>query len=332
MGFLHRHRGLTPYLLLAPGLAWLALFFVVPLYYLAYTSLQDGLAGSGYTFTWAWDELHATRSRIPRRSSSARSSTPASPRSRAPDQLPAGVLDRVPRRALEEPAPALHHRALLRHVPDPDAGVAEHPRRRRLRRRTPCSARARWATTGGCSPRRPRWSPASPTTSCPSWRLPLYVSLEQIDPRLIEAAQDLYASTQGVPARDAAALAAGRLRRHAAHVHPGGRRLHQRRAARDAASSDDRQRHPVQVPGDHRLPGRRPRSRSILMAAILVAVVVYTRVLGTREAGRMTTAAETLPLSPRPRPARARGRSSATTRSPSSRSSRSPICCFRSRS
>ena len=28
MGFLHRHRGLTPYLLLAPGIAWLAVFFV----------------------------------------------------------------------------------------------------------------------------------------------------------------------------------------------------------------------------------------------------------------------------------------------------------------
>ena len=39
--------------------------------------------------------------------------------------------------------------------------------------------------------------------------LPLYVALEQIDPRLIEAAQDLYASKRaGVPARDAAALAA----------------------------------------------------------------------------------------------------------------------------
>ena len=32
--FLHRHRGLTPYLLLAPGLAWLAVFFLAPLAYL----------------------------------------------------------------------------------------------------------------------------------------------------------------------------------------------------------------------------------------------------------------------------------------------------------
>jgi spermidine/putrescine transport system permease protein len=52
---LHRHRGLIPYLLLAPGLAWLAVFFVVPMYYLGYTSLQAGDLFSGYTFAWAWE-------------------------------------------------------------------------------------------------------------------------------------------------------------------------------------------------------------------------------------------------------------------------------------
>jgi spermidine/putrescine transport system permease protein len=53
--FLHRNRGLIPYLLLAPGLAWLALFFLVPTYYLAHTSLQSGSLDVGYAFTWAWD-------------------------------------------------------------------------------------------------------------------------------------------------------------------------------------------------------------------------------------------------------------------------------------
>jgi spermidine/putrescine transport system permease protein len=53
--FLHRNRWLTPYVLLAPGLAWLALFFVVPLYYLAYTSLEEGTVATGYSFSWAWD-------------------------------------------------------------------------------------------------------------------------------------------------------------------------------------------------------------------------------------------------------------------------------------
>jgi len=54
VGFVHRHRWLTPYLLLAPGLAWLAVFFVVPLGFLGYQSLQTGSIDFGYSFTWAW--------------------------------------------------------------------------------------------------------------------------------------------------------------------------------------------------------------------------------------------------------------------------------------
>jgi spermidine/putrescine transport system permease protein len=49
-----RRRRLAPYLLLAPGLAWLIVFFVVPMYYLANTSLQTGSLELGYTFNWAW--------------------------------------------------------------------------------------------------------------------------------------------------------------------------------------------------------------------------------------------------------------------------------------
>src|SRR6266542_3083990 len=55
MTFLHRHRWVTPYLLLLPGLAFLAVFFLVPTYYLANTSLQSGDLFSGYIFSWAWD-------------------------------------------------------------------------------------------------------------------------------------------------------------------------------------------------------------------------------------------------------------------------------------
>jgi spermidine/putrescine transport system permease protein len=54
LGFLHRHRGAAPYLLLAPGLLWLALFFLVPLGFLVYQSLQSGNIDFGYAFTWAW--------------------------------------------------------------------------------------------------------------------------------------------------------------------------------------------------------------------------------------------------------------------------------------
>jgi spermidine/putrescine transport system permease protein len=54
VGFLHRHRNLTPYLLLGPGLLYLAIFFVVPLGFLAYQSLESGNFDVGYSFTWAW--------------------------------------------------------------------------------------------------------------------------------------------------------------------------------------------------------------------------------------------------------------------------------------
>ena len=58
----------------------------------------------------------------------------------------------------------------------------------------------------------------------PFMLLPIYVSLEKIDVRLVDAAADLY-SPFGRTFRkvDPAAVAARRVRRHAAHVHPGRR-------------------------------------------------------------------------------------------------------------
>ncbi|TMK68663.1 MAG: ABC transporter permease [Actinobacteria bacterium] len=59
MGFLHRHRGLTPYLLLAPGLVYLTFFFAVPLGFLVHQSLESGNFDIGYSFTWAWGNYSA---------------------------------------------------------------------------------------------------------------------------------------------------------------------------------------------------------------------------------------------------------------------------------
>jgi len=42
----------TPYLLLIPGLLWLVIFFVLPTLSLASTSLQTGTVDTGYTMTW----------------------------------------------------------------------------------------------------------------------------------------------------------------------------------------------------------------------------------------------------------------------------------------
>lgn len=51
MNLLRRHRW-VPYALLLPGGLWLIVFFVVPMFTLASTSLQEGSIGTGYELTW----------------------------------------------------------------------------------------------------------------------------------------------------------------------------------------------------------------------------------------------------------------------------------------
>src|SRR5947208_9382888 len=52
---LHRRRALLPWLFLGPGLLWLIVFFAIPLINQANVSLQSGDAETGYSFTWAFD-------------------------------------------------------------------------------------------------------------------------------------------------------------------------------------------------------------------------------------------------------------------------------------
>jgi spermidine/putrescine transport system permease protein len=54
--FFHRHRGLTPYLLLGPGILWLGIFFLIPLAFLGYESLQSGLFPN-FEFTWEFSNF-----------------------------------------------------------------------------------------------------------------------------------------------------------------------------------------------------------------------------------------------------------------------------------
>jgi spermidine/putrescine transport system permease protein len=51
-------RKITPYLLLAPGLLWLIIFFVVPLYYSGKLSLYGGdTLEQGFRFNWEWSNF-----------------------------------------------------------------------------------------------------------------------------------------------------------------------------------------------------------------------------------------------------------------------------------
>jgi len=50
-------RRLLPYWLLGPGLLWLTLFFVIPLYFMARLSLESGTLETGFQFTWEWSNF-----------------------------------------------------------------------------------------------------------------------------------------------------------------------------------------------------------------------------------------------------------------------------------
>jgi spermidine/putrescine transport system permease protein len=56
-------RRLIPYGLMGPGLLWLALFFVIPMYFMARLSLESGTLETGFQFTWEWSNFSDAVSR-----------------------------------------------------------------------------------------------------------------------------------------------------------------------------------------------------------------------------------------------------------------------------
>ncbi len=60
-----RRRWLLPYLLIAPGLLWLALFFVLPNIQMVLMSLSSGTIRSGFEFTWAFENYVEAFTRFP---------------------------------------------------------------------------------------------------------------------------------------------------------------------------------------------------------------------------------------------------------------------------
>src|SRR4029450_2151381 len=51
----HLRRRLLPYGLLAPGVIWLVVFFVVPMYFMGEMSLRSGVPNTPEGFTFRWD-------------------------------------------------------------------------------------------------------------------------------------------------------------------------------------------------------------------------------------------------------------------------------------
>jgi spermidine/putrescine transport system permease protein len=193
VAFLHRHRWATPYLLLLPGAAWLALFFVVPTYYLVNTSLQTGSLDVGYVFDWAWrnysDAISAYNDQLVRSFEYAGIATVVALLISYP--LAYWIAFRGGRwkslLLLFIIAPFFVTyliRTLAWQTILADEGVVSNV----LRDLHLLSADGRLLATSTAVV-------AGITYNfLPFMALPLYVSLEQIDARLIEAAEDLYAS------------------------------------------------------------------------------------------------------------------------------------------
>ena len=194
MTFLHRHKWLTPYLLLLPGIAWLAVFFLVPLGFLGYQSLQSGSFESGYSFTWEfsnyWDAISTYNEQLIR------------------SFLYAGIATVI---ALLVAYPLVYWIAfrggrwknlflilivaplfvtyLVRTLAWLNILADEGPIVNTLKTLGILGSDGRLLATG--------FAVVAGITYnfLPFMALPLYVSLEQIEPRLLEAAKDLYASS-----------------------------------------------------------------------------------------------------------------------------------------
>jgi spermidine/putrescine transport system permease protein len=194
VSFLHRYRRFAPYVLLGPGLAWLALFFVAPLGFLGHQSLQtqDPIALT-YTFTWAWhnygDALTTYHTQLVRSFEYAGLATLLALAISYPlaywIAFRGGRWKNVLLLCIVGPFFVTYLiRTLAWETILADQGfVADRLRDLHLLAADGRLLATSTAVVAGIT-----------YNFLPFMALPLYVSLEQIDQRLIEAAQDLYAS------------------------------------------------------------------------------------------------------------------------------------------
>ena len=168
MTWLRRHPTMTAYLLLAPGMLYLAVFYALPTVQMFLVSLWTGSIQQGYEQTWNFaiypEAFGEVRRGVPALDALRRRGDPAHVRAR----LPARVLHRVPGRPLQDPAAVPGHRAVLHQLPAADHQLEDHPRGQRHALRAAQGPGPAARGVPACSRRRSRSSRASPTTSCRS--------------------------------------------------------------------------------------------------------------------------------------------------------------------
>ena len=188
----HRPKGAIPYLLLAPGIAWLLVFFVVPMWYLGKMSLSQGLFPI-FSFGWVWgnfrDAITSYQTQFVRSGEYAGIATLVALLVSYP--LAYWIAFRGGRWKnlflLLVIAPFFVTyliRTLAWETILADNGVVVHT----LQHLGILGANGRLLATSAAV------IAGITYNFLPFMVLPLYVSLEQIDQRLIEAAEDLYAS------------------------------------------------------------------------------------------------------------------------------------------
>jgi spermidine/putrescine transport system permease protein len=190
--FFHRHPALTPYLLLFPGIAWLAVFFVIPLAFLGYQSLESGSYGN-FEFTWEFsnftDAFSDYRDQFVRSFLYAGLATVAALLLSFPlvywIAFRAGPWRNLFLLAIVAPffvTYLVRTLAWLNILAD-EGPVVGFLRNIHLLGESEGLLYSTFAVVSGIT-----------YNFFPFMALPIYVSLEQIDPRMLEAAKDLYAS------------------------------------------------------------------------------------------------------------------------------------------
>ena len=191
--FLHRHKGVTPYLLLAPGVLWLAIFFLIPLAFLGYESLQSGIYPN-FSFTWEfgnfWSGIRDYQPQLVRSFVYAGIATLACLLLAYPlvywIAFKAGPWRNLALLMIVAPFFVTY---LVRTLAWLNILADQGPVVRVLRDVHILAPDGRLLAT--------TFAVVSGITYnfFPFMALPIYVSLEQMDPRLLEAAKDLYASS-----------------------------------------------------------------------------------------------------------------------------------------
>ena len=109
-----------PYLLLAPGLLWLTVFYVCPAIQMFTYSISTGSVENGFTITLAADAYAEALDKFGKQFLNSILYGGDRHDPDPPDRLPGRLHDRLPWRPLQEPDPVPRHRAVLHELPDPD--------------------------------------------------------------------------------------------------------------------------------------------------------------------------------------------------------------------